>query len=70
MARRAMFMTPGEAAQALGMSTSGVRWMVDVGRMRATRTSSGRRLIALREVERVRGGRTSASAGKSGKQQT
>jgi excisionase family DNA binding protein len=48
------WLTPSEAAQRLGMSASGVRWMVDTGRVRPIRTANGRRLVSLRDLDRVR----------------
>jgi excisionase family DNA binding protein len=45
---------PGEAAKHLGLSRSGVLWLVDTGRLRAVRTETGRRLISARDLERLR----------------
>jgi excisionase family DNA binding protein len=48
------YVTPSEAARALGVSRSGVLWLVDTCRLRAVRTDTGRRLISRRDVERLR----------------
>jgi excisionase family DNA binding protein len=48
------YLTPTEAARQLGMTRSGVLWMVDTRRLHAVRTDTGRRLISRRDVERLR----------------
>lgn len=48
------YVTPGEAARALGVSRSGVLWLVDTRRLRAIRTDTGRRLVSRRAVRRLR----------------
>lgn len=53
MSMATAFMTPGEAAEPLGVTPSGVRFLVDVGRLRAVRTRSGRRLIDAADVARM-----------------
>ena len=44
----------GEAAERLGITASGVRWLVDTGRIRSVRTPRGVRLCSSRDVERLR----------------
>lgn len=51
---RVTYLTPTEAARMLGISRSGVLWLVDTRRLRAVRTPSGRRLISARDVYRLK----------------
>jgi excisionase family DNA binding protein len=44
------FLTPGEAGRRLGLSRSGVVWLVDTRKLRAHRTASGRRIIPVGAV--------------------
>jgi excisionase family DNA binding protein len=49
----AEFMTPGDAAQVLGLSSAGVRLAADDGRLKiAAMTVGGVRLFLREEVER------------------
>lgn len=66
MPRRARFMTPAEAARLLGISASGIRWLIDVRRLRATRTLSGRRLVSARDLEELRQTREQAARRRRG----
>jgi excisionase family DNA binding protein len=51
--RVARWLTPGEAAQRLGCSRSGVIWLADTRKVRTVRTESGRRLVSARDLERL-----------------
>ena len=56
---RTPYLTPTETARVLGITSSGVRWLVDTRRLKAVRTPSGRRLIVARDLERLRRDRES-----------
>ena len=45
-------LTVGEAARVLKMSSGGVRWLVDTGRLKAVRTGGGLRLLRAGDVAR------------------
>jgi excisionase family DNA binding protein len=46
--------TPGEAAVLLGLTASGVRWLMDTRRLRGERTVGGRRLLRRTDVLRYK----------------
>ena len=48
--------TAGEAARALGISLDTLRRWDREGRIRVTRDRANRRMVAAREIERLRGG--------------
>ncbi len=48
-----MLVTTGRAARVLGVSAEYVRTLVSMGRLKATRDSSGRRLMKQQDVERL-----------------
>lgn len=48
------WLTPSEAARKLGVSRSGVLWLVDTRKVHAFRTETGRRLVSARDLERLR----------------
>jgi predicted site-specific integrase-resolvase len=45
---------PAEAGRRLGLTSSGVKWLVQTGRLKAFRTESGVHLFDEAEVERLR----------------
>ncbi len=47
-------LSPTHAAQALGVSTTWVRYLADRGTIRCIRDSSGRRALYAEDVERLR----------------
>lgn len=54
MRKRARFLTPSEAGRVLGITASGVRWLMDVRRLRRVyRTETGRRFVLAQEVHRL-----------------
>jgi excisionase family DNA binding protein len=48
------YLLPREVARILGISPTGVRWLVDTRRLRATRTPGGVRLISAADLERIK----------------
>lgn len=50
------YLTAAEAARALGISIDTLRRWDRLGRIRVERDSANRRTVAVREVERLRGG--------------
>jgi hypothetical protein len=52
--KNALWLLPSEAAELLGITASGARWLVDTRQVRSTRTATGRRLISAVDVERLR----------------
>lgn len=64
MRQRARFLTPSEAGRVLGITASGVRWLIDVRRLRRVyRTETGRRLVLAEEVYRMAERRRGQSVG-------
>lgn len=60
---RVTYLTPSEAARLLGLSRSGVVWLIDTRRLRATKTPTGRRLVSIRDLERLQRDRQAAREG-------
>ena len=52
MVTKCPWLTTHEAAELLGISESGARWLADTRQVRAIRTPGGRRLLSLADVQR------------------